>query len=90
MSTSGSRAASTSASEDREFLAEVFNLFNHQIVTNRNNSYYSVYNSTLVRSQPLSAVPTRDEPISSRGRRCTGGPIIGRHKSPTATPQKEL
>jgi hypothetical protein len=33
--------------KDLEFLAEAFNLFNHQIVTNRNNSYYSVYNSTL-------------------------------------------
>jgi hypothetical protein len=30
-----------------EFLAEAFNLFNHQIVTDRSDSYYSVYNSTL-------------------------------------------
>jgi hypothetical protein len=33
--------------KDLEFLAEAFNLFNHQIVTDRNNSYYSVYNYTL-------------------------------------------
>ena len=31
--------------KDLEFLAEAFNLFNHQIVTNRSNSYYSVYNT---------------------------------------------
>jgi hypothetical protein len=30
-----------------EFLAEAFNLFNHQIVTDRSDSYYSVYNNTL-------------------------------------------
>jgi hypothetical protein len=30
-----------------ELLAEAFNLFNHQIVSDRSNSYYSVYNNTL-------------------------------------------
>jgi len=30
-----------------ELLAEAFNLLNHQIVTDRSNSYYSVYNNTL-------------------------------------------
>jgi hypothetical protein len=33
--------------KDLELLAEAFNLFNHQIVTDRSDSYYSVYNSTL-------------------------------------------
>jgi hypothetical protein len=30
-----------------EFLAEAFNLFNHQIITDRSDSYYTVYNHTL-------------------------------------------
>jgi len=30
-----------------EFLAEAFNLFNHQIITNRTDTFYRVYNSTL-------------------------------------------
>ncbi|PSH02995.1 MAG: hypothetical protein CXZ00_14445 [Acidobacteria bacterium] len=30
-----------------EFLAEAFNLLNHQIVTDRSDSYYSVYNHSL-------------------------------------------
>jgi hypothetical protein len=30
-----------------ELLAEAFNLFNHQIVTDRSDSYYTVYKSTL-------------------------------------------
>ncbi len=30
-----------------EFLAEAFNLLNHQIVTDRSDSFYSVYNNTL-------------------------------------------
>ena len=30
-----------------EFLAEAFNLFNHQIITNRSDTYYTVYNNTL-------------------------------------------
>lgn len=30
-----------------EFLAEAFNLLNHQIVSDRSDSYYSVYNNTL-------------------------------------------
>jgi hypothetical protein len=34
-------------SKNLEFLAEAFNLLNHQIVTDRSDSYYSVYNSTL-------------------------------------------
>jgi hypothetical protein len=45
-----------------EFLAEVFNLFNHQIITDRSNSYYSVYNDTLEYysgfSQPTAAANT--------------------------------
>jgi hypothetical protein len=32
---------------DLELAAEAFNLFNHQIITDRDNSFYSVYNSTL-------------------------------------------
>jgi hypothetical protein len=33
--------------ESLEFLAEAFNLANHQIVSDRSDSFYSVYNSTL-------------------------------------------
>jgi hypothetical protein len=30
-----------------EFLAEAFNLFNHQMVSNKTDTLYRVYNSTL-------------------------------------------
>jgi hypothetical protein len=33
--------------EDMEFLAEAFNLFNHQIITNRSDTLYTVYQNTL-------------------------------------------
>ncbi len=33
--------------QNLEFLAEAFNLLNHQIVTDRSDSFYSVYNDTL-------------------------------------------
>ncbi len=33
--------------KDLEFLAEAFNLFNHENVTSRSSTYYTVYNSTL-------------------------------------------
>jgi hypothetical protein len=40
-----------------ELFAEAFNLFNHLIVTDRSDSYYSVYNSTLEYSSSF-ATPT--------------------------------
>jgi hypothetical protein len=42
-----SRRVRFSEGHELEFLAEAFNLFNHQIVTARDNSYYTVYQSTL-------------------------------------------
>jgi hypothetical protein len=45
-----SRRISFAERKNMEFLAEAFNLFNHQIVTDRSDSYYSIYTD---RQQPL-------------------------------------